>query len=101
MFRCEAASEAVELLAEPKRVWIDYKWTVGEKTGLDSHAHARQGLHPPADLKTSAIDATSRGRFGLPEEIAEAVVWLCPDAASFVTGVALPVDGGAFAGSYA
>jgi NAD(P)-dependent dehydrogenase (short-subunit alcohol dehydrogenase family) len=34
------------------------------------------------------------GRFGTPEEIATAVVWLCSEAASFVTGVALPVDGG-------
>ena len=34
------------------------------------------------------------GRLGQPEEIAEAAVWLCSDAASFVTGQALPVDGG-------
>jgi NAD(P)-dependent dehydrogenase (short-subunit alcohol dehydrogenase family) len=34
------------------------------------------------------------GRFGTPEEVASAVVWLCSDAASFLTGVALPVDGG-------
>jgi NAD(P)-dependent dehydrogenase (short-subunit alcohol dehydrogenase family) len=33
-------------------------------------------------------------RIGKPEEIAEAVVWLCSDAASFVTGVPMPVDGG-------
>ena len=33
-------------------------------------------------------------RIAQPEEIAEAVVWLCSDLASFVTGVALPVDGG-------
>lgn len=33
-------------------------------------------------------------RFGEPEEIAAAAVWLCSDSASFVTGVALPVDGG-------
>jgi NAD(P)-dependent dehydrogenase (short-subunit alcohol dehydrogenase family) len=34
------------------------------------------------------------GRLGRPEEVAEAAVWLCSDASSFVTGVALPVDGG-------
>ena len=34
------------------------------------------------------------GRFASPEEIAEVAVWLCSDAASFVTGAALPVDGG-------
>lgn len=34
------------------------------------------------------------GRMGEPKEVAEAVCWLCSDAASFVTGVALPVDGG-------
>lgn len=38
------------------------------------------------------------GRMGNPEEVAEAVVWLCSDAASFVTGVAMPVDGGFAAG---
>jgi NAD(P)-dependent dehydrogenase (short-subunit alcohol dehydrogenase family) len=34
------------------------------------------------------------GRFGQPEEIANAVVWLCSDEASFVTGISMPVDGG-------
>jgi NAD(P)-dependent dehydrogenase (short-subunit alcohol dehydrogenase family) len=34
------------------------------------------------------------GRMGQPLEIGEAVAWLCSDAASFVTGVAMPVDGG-------
>lgn len=34
------------------------------------------------------------GRMGDPEEVAQAVLWLCSDAASFVTGHALAVDGG-------
>jgi NAD(P)-dependent dehydrogenase (short-subunit alcohol dehydrogenase family) len=34
------------------------------------------------------------GRMAAPEEVAEAVVWLCSDAASFVTGLPMAVDGG-------
>jgi NAD(P)-dependent dehydrogenase (short-subunit alcohol dehydrogenase family) len=34
------------------------------------------------------------GRFGEPEEVAAAVLWLCSPESSFVLGVALPVDGG-------
>lgn len=34
------------------------------------------------------------GRFGQPEEIANAVIWMCSDGASFVTGHAMAVDGG-------
>jgi NAD(P)-dependent dehydrogenase (short-subunit alcohol dehydrogenase family) len=37
------------------------------------------------------------GRVGTPDEVANAVVWLCSDAASFVTGHALPIDGGLLA----
>lgn len=38
------------------------------------------------------------GRTGQPEEVANAVVWLCSGEASFITGVAFPVDGGTSAG---
>jgi NAD(P)-dependent dehydrogenase (short-subunit alcohol dehydrogenase family) len=34
------------------------------------------------------------GRLGRPEEVAETVIWLCSDASSFITGDAIPVDGG-------
>lgn len=38
------------------------------------------------------------GRMGRPEEIADAVIWLCSERASFVTGIAIPIDGGYLAG---
>jgi NAD(P)-dependent dehydrogenase (short-subunit alcohol dehydrogenase family) len=34
------------------------------------------------------------GRMATPEDMAEAVIWLCSDAASFITGLIMPVDGG-------
>jgi NAD(P)-dependent dehydrogenase (short-subunit alcohol dehydrogenase family) len=46
------------------------------------------------EVEARWLTAEPVGRFGTPEEVAAVVVWLCSDAASFVTGVALPVDGG-------
>ena len=37
---------------------------------------------------------TPLGRLAAPEEAAAAAVWLCSDAASYVTGIAMSVDGG-------
>lgn len=34
------------------------------------------------------------GRMGAPAEVADAVLWLCSDAATFVTAAAIAVDGG-------
>ena len=45
-----------------------------------------------AEAQFAALEPV--GRMGLPAEVAQVVVWLCSDAASFVTGVAMPVDGG-------
>ena len=46
------------------------------------------------------IDHTPMGRFGQPEELIGTVMWLLSDAAKFVTGIVVPVDGGfsAFSG---
>ena len=48
----------------------------------------------------AVLAKTPMGRFGRPDELTGTLVWLCSDAASFVTGAVIPVDGGfsAFSG---
>jgi NAD(P)-dependent dehydrogenase (short-subunit alcohol dehydrogenase family) len=48
----------------------------------------------PTDRGRSILARTPMGRFGDPAELSGAVLWLCSDAASFVTGVVIPIDGG-------
>ena len=56
----------------------------------DGRRHDRQGrAHRP-----DAVAGQPIGRLGRGDEIAAAVLWLCSPGASFVLGVALPVDGG-------
>lgn len=50
------------------------------------------GGNPQALARVVAMGPV--GRIGQPEEVAEAVVWLSSDAASFVTGHAMAIDGG-------
>jgi len=52
------------------------------------------------DRGKTIIDHTPMGRFGEPEELIGTVTWLLSDAAKFVTGVVVPIDGGfsAFSG---
>jgi NAD(P)-dependent dehydrogenase (short-subunit alcohol dehydrogenase family) len=53
------------------------------------------GRQPDPDAARARSRARhAMGRFGRPEEIAAAILYLASDDASFVTGVALPVDGG-------
>ena len=67
----------------------------------DVHAYRNHVANPQFRRGTNtpvADDVMSRlaglGRAGRYEEVAEAVLWLCSDAASYVTGAAIPVDGG-------
>jgi NAD(P)-dependent dehydrogenase (short-subunit alcohol dehydrogenase family) len=69
--------------------------------------YAQQGLRInavcPGWIHTPMIDPEDEGeivtrqpmgRMGTPEEVAAAVIWLCSDASSFATGLALALDGG-------
>jgi NAD(P)-dependent dehydrogenase (short-subunit alcohol dehydrogenase family) len=47
-----------------------------------------------AEVRASLSASHPLGRIARPEEIADAVVWLASDKSSFVTGIALPIDGG-------
>jgi gluconate 5-dehydrogenase len=50
------------------------------------------------ERKAKILGRTPMGRFGSPEDIGRAAVFLSSDAAGFITGVVLPVDGGASIG---
>jgi NAD(P)-dependent dehydrogenase (short-subunit alcohol dehydrogenase family) len=50
------------------------------------------------DMKKYALGFHPIGRFGTPMEVAEAVLWMCSDRASFMTGQSLILDGGFLAG---
>lgn len=73
------------------------------KSGIRVNAICPGVIHTPmVDRVTGKDKAVEKqfadmepiGRLGRPEEVAEAVMWLCSDASSFVTGHALTVDGG-------
>ena len=59
----------------------------------------RTGMHDSlVAVAPQIVDAMNTkvpmGRIGEPEEVAAAAIWLCSDEASYITGHALPVDGG-------
>jgi NAD(P)-dependent dehydrogenase (short-subunit alcohol dehydrogenase family) len=63
----------------------------------------RTGMHETLvavspDTVEMLIENVPIGRLAEPEEVANAAIWLCSDEASYITGHALPVDGGVVAG---
>ena len=52
------------------------------------------------EIAAKTAEAIPMGRGGTPDELAEAIVFMLSDAASYITGVALPVDGGKAAQLY-
>lgn len=93
--------------------YVSSKHAVVGLTKTAALEYAKQGIRVnavcPGVIKTPMVDRTTGkdktvekrfedmepvGRMGQPEEVAEAILWLCSDASSFVTGHAMAVDGG-------
>lgn len=66
--------------------------------GWIESAMLREALDSDPPRKAKILSRTSMARFGAPEDIGWAAVYLCSAAAKFVTGIVLPVDGGASSG---
>ncbi len=62
--------------------------------GYTDTSMVRRVIDVNPGLEDWMITKTPTGRMGNPEEIAEAIVWLSSDEASFVTGAVVPIDGG-------
>ena len=93
--------------------YVSSKHAINGLTKTAALEYADQGLRvnavSPGAIQTPMIDrfvgeegegrqdlmaAHPLGRFGRPEEVAEAIVWLCSEKASYITGQVLAVDGG-------
>ncbi len=93
--------------------YVASKFGVVGLTAVTARQHAREGIRVnavcPGAIDTPMLDRIGEGaerlgvslvaenpsgRLGSPAEVAEAVVWLCSDGASFVNGQTLTIDGG-------
>lgn len=109
------SSSLAGLIAAPMAsLYATSKWGVNGLTKSAAIEYARSGIrinavcphsikgtrmwmdtftHDP-ELSARLTAAIPMGRDSTPEEQASAVIWLCSDEASFITGITLPVDGG-------
>ena len=114
LWLCDTLESVAGLVgAEGASAYVASKHAVGGLTRAAAVEYAQQGLRinavNPGTIRTPILDPfiaaipdivstlTAEhpiGRIGMPEEVAEAVVWLCSDAASFVVGHTMVVDGG-------
>jgi NAD(P)-dependent dehydrogenase (short-subunit alcohol dehydrogenase family) len=65
--------------------------------GITDTAGVRRGI-PPEQIRNVSVDRTPLGRIAEPDDVGRAVGFLLSDAAAYVSGAVLPVDGGLTAG---
>lgn len=74
--------------------WVDTNLWKKNAEGLKQEL----GAHSPEEARRLAARKNSLNRFGKPEELANATVFLCSERASYITGVSLNLDGGRLKG---
>jgi 3-oxoacyl-[acyl-carrier protein] reductase len=74
--------------------WVDTNLWKQNAEGLKSEL----GVKSEDDARRLAARKNSLNRFGKPEELANAIVFLCSERASYITGVSLNLDGGRLKG---
>ena len=108
-------SSIAGLIGAPgQAIYTACKWGINGMTRTAAVMHARDCIRVnavcPAGMKgtgfynrmlenqpgmaQAVINMVPLGRDADPAEVAEAVIWLCSDKASYVTGILMPVDGG-------
>ena len=61
----------------------------------ESHGPAGNGVGGSAEVKSAFAAANPMGRLALPDDIAQAVLWLCSDLAGYVSGQGIVLTGAA------
>jgi NAD(P)-dependent dehydrogenase (short-subunit alcohol dehydrogenase family) len=83
-----ALSKSVALEFAPKGVRVNAVCAAIIETDMTAKMRGDDQMH------RYLLERHPVGRFGQPEEVAAAVLYLCSPEAAFLTGVALPIDGG-------
>jgi NAD(P)-dependent dehydrogenase (short-subunit alcohol dehydrogenase family) len=96
--RCAYAASKAGIVSISKSAAMEYA-EYGLRINVICPSHTRshmleQFFELKPELEASFIAQAPMGRIAAPEEVAEGALWLCSDAASFVTGHVLAMDGG-------